>query len=65
MPAPTRCANDNHRRAIVRVRCCSGCGEILNATIPRHACKPTDHARMRRIMAPYCVDCGERLIATR
>ena len=63
--ATVRCGNDNHRRAVVRVRFCAGCGETLNAAIPAVRCPEAEHAKMRRGMSAFCVDCGDRLIAAR
>jgi hypothetical protein len=56
-----RCSNDNHGRAVITVRFCSGCGVILNNNIRAGRCLSERHARMRRAQSTYCVDCGERL----
>lgn len=56
-----RCANDNHGRAVVTVRFCSGCGVIVNERIHSGGCASEKHARMRSTRSTYCVDCGERL----
>lgn len=60
-----RCANDNHGRAIVKVRFCSHCGGVVNDRIRSARCEPEIHARMRRTQSAYCVDCGERLLQAR
>ena len=56
------CANDNHGRAIVTVRCCPSCGEIVNARIPARKCPEQEHAQGRRAQRTFCVNCGERLV---
>jgi rRNA maturation protein Nop10 len=60
-----RCPNDNHGRAIVTVRFCPDCGEIVNGKIPARRCSEEEHAMRRRARYTYCVDCGERLIQGR
>jgi hypothetical protein len=55
-----RCANDNHGRAVVTVRFCPNCGEIVNPSILPRGCSEQTHARMRRERSFYCMDCGER-----
>ena len=60
-----RCYNDNHGRAVVTVRFCSHCGEVLNDRIRAYLCAAKDHAAMRRSQSVYCVDCGERLLVGR
>lgn len=58
---PTRCANDNHGRAIVTVRFCPNCGTVVNGMIRPAKCAASIHAQARRLQSTYCVDCGERL----
>jgi rRNA maturation protein Nop10 len=60
-----RCPNDNHGRAIVTVRFCPNCGEIVNGNLPARKCSEEEHAMRRRARYTYCVDCGERLIQGR
>jgi len=60
-----RCANDNHGRAVVTVRCCPNCGGVVNEKILARGCPEEKHARMRRAQYTYCVDCGERLVQGR
>ena len=60
-----RCFNDNHGRAIVTVRCCPNCGEVVNENIPARRCSPEQHASRRRQQDTYCLDCGERLVQER
>jgi hypothetical protein len=57
----TRCANDNHGRAVVTVRFCASCGVVVNEKIVAGSCVAEKHARMRRARSTYCVDCGEGL----
>jgi len=56
------CANDNHGRVVVTVRCCPNCGEIVNASILPRVCPEEDHARARRGRSTYCVNCGGHLV---
>jgi hypothetical protein len=56
------CPNDNHGRAIVTVRFCPNCGEIVNGKITARGCSEEEHAIRRRARYPYCADCGKRLI---
>lgn len=56
-----QCANDNHGRSIVTVRCCPSCGQIVNERIPRRRCPEQEHAQARRSGSTYCVRCGDRL----
>ena len=56
-----RCANDNHRRAVVTVRFCPNCGMVVNANILVRGCLEEKHARMRRTRSIFCMDCGERI----
>jgi hypothetical protein len=56
------CANDNHGRAVVTVRCCPNCGGIVNARIPVRTCPKEEHAVARRAQHTFCVNCGEELI---
>lgn len=57
-----RCANDNHRRTVVTVRCCPNCGGIVNRRIPAKLCAEQEHARARRARSTFCARCGEQLI---
>jgi hypothetical protein len=61
----TRCANDNHGRAVVTVRFCCHCGTVVNKAIRPGLCANEKHASMRRTQSMYCRDCGERLIVAR
>ncbi len=56
-----RCANDNHNRSNVTVRCCPNCGSTVNADIPIGRCLEERHATARRAGSTYCVNCGDRL----
>ncbi len=56
------CANDNHGRSVVTVRCCPSCGGIVNVRILAKTCPTEEHERRRRARSTYCVNCGERLI---
>lgn len=60
-----RCPNDNHGRAIVTVRFCPNCGQVVNGKIPAKTCSDEDHAKRRRARDTYCLDCGERLARER
>ena len=60
-----RCRNDNHGRAVVTVRFCPNCGEVVNERILVRVCSLEAHARMRRSQNVYCVDCGEGLVRER
>ena len=60
-----RCYNDNHGRAVVTVRFCSNCGQVVNNNIRAGHCPVEQHAKMRRSQSAYCVDCGERLTQVR
>ena len=53
-----RCPNDNHGRAIVTVRFCPYCGEIVNGKIPIGTWGEEQHAKRRRARNAYCTDCG-------
>jgi len=55
------CANDNHNRSNVTVRCCPNCGRTVNAGIPIGRCLEARHATARRARSTYCVNCGDRL----
>jgi DNA-directed RNA polymerase subunit RPC12/RpoP len=57
-----RCDNDNHGRAIVTVRFCANCGEVVNERILAGRCSEETHAKSRRTRNTHCVDCGERLL---
>jgi len=62
MLRPTaRCQNLNHRRSDAPVRACPMCGEVVNPRVPPKACLEIEHAKRRREMNAYCVDCGVRL----
>jgi hypothetical protein len=61
---PTNCDNMNHRRANAPVGHCPQCGEPVNPNAAHDGCDDDKHASARRRQAAYCVDCGERLIAT-
>ena len=60
-----RCWNDNHGRAIVTVRFCLHCGEIVNGEIPIGTCSEEQHAKRRRARDAYCMDCGRGLFQER
>jgi hypothetical protein len=60
-----RCPNDNHGRAIVTVRFCPNCGEIVNGKIPARRCSEEEHAIRRRARGTYCADCGQGLVQER
>ncbi|RIL07960.1 MAG: hypothetical protein DCC71_01145 [Proteobacteria bacterium] len=60
-----RCHNDNHGRAIIKVRFCSTCGAVLNSNVKQSQCPDERHAKMRRLQSTYCMDCGERLVRER
>ena len=59
------CENMNHRRLGAPVRCCPQCGDVVNAAIAARRCDEPAHAAARRRLAPFCVDCGIRLVAER
>ncbi len=59
------CPNDNHGRAIVTVRFCPQCGEIVNGKIPIGTCSEEQHANQRRAGSAYCMDCGRGLFQAR
>jgi len=52
----------NHRRANSPVRYCPNCGKVVNQKIAVNQCSEEAHARKRREMRKFCVDCGEQLI---
>ena len=56
------CNNLNHRRSNSPVRFCPKCGEIVNSGIAIKRCSEEEHARKRREMETFCIDCGTRLI---
>jgi rRNA maturation protein Nop10 len=56
------CANDNHGRPVVTVRCCPNCGGVVNARIPARTCPEQEHAQARRAQRTFCVNCGEQLV---
>ena len=60
-----RCPNDNHGRAVVVVRFCPNCGEIVNKKIPIGTCSEEQHAKRRRERSAFCKDCGQGLIRAR
>jgi hypothetical protein len=60
-----RCANDNHGRAVVTVRHCPNCGDVVNGSITSRPCAQETHARMRRSQSSFCADCGQRLLQGR
>ena len=57
-----RCPNDNHGRAVVTVRCCPNCGDIVNAKIPIRVCPEQEHMGARRRQHAFCMNCGEQLL---
>lgn len=61
---PMTCDNMNHRRPNAPVGHCPQCGEVVNPGASQTGCGDEKHAAARRRQAAYCVDCGERLIAT-
>jgi predicted RNA-binding Zn-ribbon protein involved in translation (DUF1610 family) len=58
----TVCPNFNHRRSDAPVHFCPMCGEVVNKGIHPRSCTEEKHAKSRREMTKYCVDCGEQLI---
>ncbi len=56
------CPNLNHRQKNAQVRACPNCGEVVNTAIPVKQCSQEEHARKKRNLNKYCVDCGEQLI---
>lgn len=56
------CVNLNHRRSNAPVRYCPLCGEVVNGLISTRTCAEDDHAKKRREMNKYCVNCGDQLI---
>ena len=61
----TRCANDNHGRAVITVRFCCSCGSMVNGAIRPSLCGDQKHGQMRRTRNSFCADCGVRLIVAR
>ncbi len=59
----TNCPNFNHRRSNAPVRFCPNCGDVVNENVPRQNCSEEKHAKKRREMSKYCIDCGEQLIS--
>jgi hypothetical protein len=59
------CANDNHGRPVVTVRCCPTCGRVVNTRIPVRKCRDQEHAQARRARRAFCMNCGEQLVAGR
>ena len=57
-----RCSNDNHGRAVVTIRFCPTCGEVVNKTILGAGCADEKHAKSRRSRCTFCTDCGEQLL---
>ena len=57
-----RCGNMNHGRQDAPVAFCPDCGEVVNHEIPPKRCSEDSHAKRRRAIRHYCVDCGEQLI---
>ncbi len=56
------CLNFNHGRVNAPVRFCPMCGGVVNGNIPIKECSEEEHAKRRREINNYCVDCGEQLI---
>jgi len=65
MQVSASCPNRNHGRKDAPVRCCPSCGEVVNGIILARKCTEDEHARRRRDMNKYCVNCGEQLIQDR
>lgn len=61
---PAACDNMNHRRPNAPVGHCPQCGEVVNPNVAPGPCGDDKHAAARRRQAAYCIDCGERIIAT-
>ena len=59
----TECDNLNHRRALVPVRHCPSCGDLLNDRVGAGRCGEAHHATERRQRIAFCADCGLQLIA--
>jgi hypothetical protein len=57
-----RGANDNHGRAVVRIRFCPNCGVVVNKNILVTGCADERHAESRRSRNNFCVGCGEQLL---
>jgi ribosomal protein S27AE len=62
MVRPTNCPNLNHRRSDAPVRFCPRCGEVVNGGVAIKGCHVLGHAKRRKNMEQFCVDCGERLV---
>ena len=56
------CPNLNHRRSDAPVRCCPGCGGVVNAKVSPIRCASARHDDQRRGGSVFCFNCGERLI---
>ena len=56
------CPNMNHRRSDAAVRFCPTCGEVVNAKIGMKRCREEEHAKRRRELSKFCVNCGEQII---
>ncbi len=56
------CPNLNHSKTNVQLRFCPMCGGVVNVNITIKECSEEEHAKRRRDINNYCVDCGEQLI---
>ncbi len=56
------CQNLNHRRTNAPVYACPVCGEVVNRYIPIKNCSEEEHAKRRKDISKYCVDCSKQLI---
>ncbi|MCW5892717.1 MAG: hypothetical protein KIT14_19570 [bacterium] len=61
---PERCDNMNHSRPNAPVAHCPQCGATVNPHVDPSPCDDDKHAAARRRQSAWCIDCGERLIAT-
>ncbi len=57
-----KCPNLNHSRVSAPVRFCPMCGEVVNIDIRFKICSDEEHAKRRKGMSKYCIDCGKQLI---